>query len=117
MRRRTFDGRRRHPQPTLLRRFLRRIIGSVTFPKIELHVHLEGDVRAGTLLRIARRNGVSLPADSGEGLAALYEFRDFRHFIEVWELTTCALRTAADFRQEVIAYPTAQARPAPLDWE
>ena len=27
----------------------------MTFPKIELHVHLEGTVRAGTLLQIARR--------------------------------------------------------------
>jgi aminodeoxyfutalosine deaminase len=76
----------------------------VTFPKIELHVHLEGTVRAGTLLRIARRNDVSLPADSVEGLARLYEFRDFSHFIEVWELTTCALRTADDFRQVVVDY-------------
>jgi aminodeoxyfutalosine deaminase len=80
------------------------IIGSVTFPKIELHVHLEGTVRAGTLLQIARRNGVSLPADSVEGLADLYEFRDFSHFIEVWELTTCALRTADDFRRVVVDY-------------
>jgi len=46
------------------------IIGSVTFPKIELHVHLEGTIRARALLRIARRNGVPLPADSVEGLAA-----------------------------------------------
>jgi aminodeoxyfutalosine deaminase len=76
----------------------------VTFPKIELHVHLEGTVRAGTLLQIANRNGVSLPADSVEGLADLYEFRDFGHFIEVWELTTCALRTADDFRQVVVDY-------------
>ena len=76
----------------------------MTFPKIELHVHLEGTVRAATLLRIARRNGVSLPADSVEGLAGLYQFRDFKHFIEVWELTTCALRTADDFRQVVVDY-------------
>jgi hypothetical protein len=32
----------------------------VSYPKIELHVHLEGTVRAGTLLQIARRNGVAL---------------------------------------------------------
>jgi adenosine deaminase len=36
----------------------------VSYPKIELHVHLERTVRAGTLLQIARRNGVPLPADS-----------------------------------------------------
>ena len=48
------------------------MIGYVMFPKIELHVHLEGTVRAQTLLQMARRNGVSLPADSVEGLAGLY---------------------------------------------
>jgi len=73
-------------------------------PKIELHVHLEGTVRARTLLQIARRNGVALPADSVEGLAALYEFRDFAHFLEVWLLTTGALRTEQDFRQVVTDY-------------
>ena len=56
----------------------------MTFPKIELHVHLEGTVRARTLLQIAGRNGVPLPADTVEGLAALYEFRDFAHFLDVW---------------------------------
>ena len=76
----------------------------MTFPKIELHVHLEGTVRAGTLLQIAGRNGLPLPADTVEGLAALYEFRDFAHFLEVWLLTTGALRTEEDFRQVVVDY-------------
>jgi aminodeoxyfutalosine deaminase len=76
----------------------------VTFPKIELHVHLEGTVRPKTLLQIARRNDYPLPADTVEGLAALYEFRDFAHFIEVWVLTTNALQTEADFRQVVVDY-------------
>jgi aminodeoxyfutalosine deaminase len=76
----------------------------VTFPKIELHVHLEGTVRPRTLLQIARRNGVTLPADSEAGLAGLYEFRDFAHFIQTWDLTTGALRTEQDFRQVVVDY-------------
>lgn len=76
----------------------------MTFPKIELHVHLEGTVRARTLLQIAARNGVPLPADTVEGLAALYEFHDFAHFLEVWLLTTGALRTEEDFRQVVVGY-------------
>jgi aminodeoxyfutalosine deaminase len=45
----------------------------VTFPKIELHVHLEGTVQAATLLEIARRNDYALPADTIEGLASLYD--------------------------------------------
>ena len=70
------------------------------FPKIELHVHLEGTVRAHTLKQIAKRNAYALP----ESLDELYCFRDFRHFIEVWILTTNALQTAEDFRQMVVDY-------------
>jgi len=76
----------------------------VTYPKIELHVHLEGTVRPRTLLEIAKRNHYALPAETEEELAAIYDFRDFRHFIEVWVLTTNALRTADDFRQVVVDY-------------
>jgi aminodeoxyfutalosine deaminase len=76
----------------------------LTYPKIELHVHLEGTVRPSTLLEIARRNDVALPADTVEGLVDLYRFRDFAHFIEVWLMTTGALRTADDFRQVVVDY-------------
>ena len=76
----------------------------MSYPKIELHVHLEGTVRAATLLQIARRNDVPLPADSVEGLAGLYEFRDFAHFLQTWLLTTSALRTEQDFRQVVADY-------------
>jgi aminodeoxyfutalosine deaminase len=74
------------------------------YPKIELHVHLEGTVRAETLLEIARRNDYALPADTVDGLAELYEYRDFEHFIEVWILTTNALRTRDDFRRVVVDY-------------
>ena len=74
------------------------------YPKIELHVHLEGTVRPETLLEIARRNDYPLPADTVEDLAELYEFRDFEHFIEVWVLTTNALRTRDDFRRVVVDY-------------
>ena len=73
-------------------------------PKIELHVHLEGTVRPGALLRIARRNGVALPASTEAELAELYRFRDFPHFIQVWTMTTHALRTERDFREVVVAY-------------
>jgi aminodeoxyfutalosine deaminase len=69
-------------------------------PKIELHLHLEGTVRADTLRAIAKRNDYPLPDD----LESLYRFRDFAHFIEVWILTTNALQTAADFRQVVTDY-------------
>jgi aminodeoxyfutalosine deaminase len=73
---------------------------SAPFPKIELHVHLEGTVRADTLRAIAKRNDYPLPED----LESLYAFRDFRHFIEVFELSAGALQSYADFRQIVVEY-------------
>ncbi len=76
----------------------------MTFPKIELHVHLEGTVRAGTLLQIARRNDVLLPAATEADLLRLYEFTDFAHFLRVWQLTTGALRRDRDFRQILVDY-------------
>jgi aminodeoxyfutalosine deaminase len=75
-----------------------------SFPKIELHVHLEATVRPETLLEIARRNDFALPADTAEGIRDLYRYRDFDHFIEVWILTTNALQTADDFRRVVVDY-------------
>ena len=63
-------------------------------------MHLEGTVRADTLREIARRNDYALPED----LESLYRFRDFRHFIEVWILTTNALQTVDDFRRMVVDY-------------
>lgn len=73
-------------------------------PKIELHVHLEGTIRPHTLLEIARRNRLALPADTVEELADLYRFTSFHHFLEVWVLTTNCLRTAEDFAQVVVDY-------------
>ncbi|HZS31011.1 MAG TPA: adenosine deaminase [Gaiellaceae bacterium] len=70
------------------------------FPKIELHVHLEGTVRPDTLRAIAKRNEFALPDD----LEALYRFRDFAHFIEVFAFATGALRRYDDFREIVVAY-------------
>ena len=89
---------------------------SGAYPKIELHVHLEGTVRPRTLLEIARRNDYALPASTVEGLEALWEFRDFTHFIEVWILTTNALQKEEDFRQVVVDYAAEAASHGAVYW-
>ncbi len=66
-------------------------------PKVELHVHLEGSIRPATLLTLAKRNQVDLPANSVEELEAWYRFTDFDHFIEVYFAICNCLRTADDF--------------------
>lgn len=70
-------------------------------PKVELHVHLEGSVRPETLLKLAKRHHVALPADDMEGLRRWYAFRDFNHFIEIYMTISSCLRTAEDI--ELIA--------------
>jgi len=67
-------------------------------PKVELHVHLEGAIRPATLLQLAQRNGVRLPVQDEEELRDYYRFRDFGHFIAVYEMVTECLRTPDDYR-------------------
>jgi len=74
------------------------------FPKIELHVHLEATVQPRALLEIAHRNGFALPLQTVDDLVQLYRYKDFEHFLDLWQLTTSALQTEADFRQVVVAY-------------
>ena len=38
-------------------------------PKTDLHVHLDGSLRLSTMLSLAERQGVELPANTKEGLA------------------------------------------------
>lgn len=71
-------------------------------PKAELHVHLEGSIQPATLLTLARRNRVDLPAQSVEDLRRWFTFRDFGHFVEIYIAITRCLRSVDDY--ELIAY-------------
>jgi adenosine deaminase len=66
-------------------------------PKVELHVHLEGAIKPSTLLILAQRNNVSLPANSLSALQDWYRFSDFDHFIEVYFAICNCIRTPQDF--------------------
>lgn len=65
-------------------------------PKVELHVHLEGSIRPETLLKLARRHNVRLPADTVEGLRRWYTFTDFPHFVEIYVTISRCLKTPDD---------------------
>lgn len=66
-------------------------------PKVELHVHLEGSIRPATLLELARRNQVALPASTLDQLRDFYRFTDFAHFIDVYKVIIQCLQTPDDF--------------------
>ena len=80
-------------------------------PKAELHVHLEGSIRPRTLLQLAKRHRVSLPADTIEGLREWFRFRDFEHFVEIYLTCSQSLRDPEDFQlvaREFLAEQAAQ---------
>jgi adenosine deaminase len=70
-------------------------------PKVDLHVHLEGSMRAPTVVELAERYGVELPEGLREGR---YEFRDFRHFIDEWLAGLACLREPQDFRRIALEF-------------
>ena len=67
-------------------------------PKVELHCHIAGAVRATTLHEIAAANGVALPRPA----ETLYQWKDFYGFLEVLRLGALAVRRREDF--ERVAY-------------
>jgi len=71
-------------------------------PKAELHVHLEGTIQPRTLLELAARNDVRLPAATEAGLRRWFTYRDFDHFVEIYVTVTRCLRTVEDY--ELIVY-------------
>lgn len=76
----------------------------LSYPKIELHVHLEGSVSPAALIAAADRNGCTLPVRNEAELREFMAFRDFDHFIEAWFATTTVLRTERDYRELVVDY-------------
>lgn len=70
-------------------------------PKVELHVHIEGAAPPGFIRGLAREkkldiSGIFTP-DGG------YEFRDFWHFLDVYEAATSTLQTPEDYRRLTLA--------------
>jgi adenosine deaminase len=79
-------------------------------PKVELHVHLEGAIRPATLLRLAERRRIDLPATTEEGLRQWFRFRDFDHFLQIYLLCSRCLRDPEDFQLLVEDFVAEQAR-------
>jgi adenosine deaminase len=63
-------------------------------PKVELHCHFEGTVRAATFADLARKHDVSLPtADVGE----LYSYNTIVEFLEIFALVSSTIIDRDDF--------------------
>ncbi|MBP8253155.1 MAG: adenosine deaminase, partial [Herpetosiphon sp.] len=85
--------------PTLAE-FIRRM------PKAELHIHLEGSISPQTLLDLAIKNKISLPADDLAGVERMFQYKDFLGFLEVYRACARCLLHGEDF--ERVAYEMAR---------
>ena len=85
--------------PSLTQDVLRR------WPKVELHVHLDGSLRPATMLDLARAHGVPLPATTPDALARVVSGRGaqtLEAYLEKYALTLAVMQTAEAL--ERIAY-------------
>lgn len=66
-------------------------------PKTDLHCHLDGSLRLATILDLAERQGVRLPADTPEGLARAIHMgetcRSLEGYLTAFDVTLAVLQT------------------------
>ncbi len=66
-------------------------------PKTDLHCHLDGSLRLATLLDLAEKQGVRLPADTPEGVARALHMgercRNLEDYLSAFDVTLAVLQT------------------------
>ena len=70
-------------------------------PKIELHLHLEGAAPPAFIRGLAKRKNIDLSGLFTED--GSYKFRDFRHFLKVYEAAATTLQSPQDFHDLTLA--------------
>jgi aminodeoxyfutalosine deaminase len=94
-------------------------------PKVELHVHLVGSASVATVLELARRHPDGPVPRTADRLREFYAFRDFPHFIEVYQAVSGLLTepediadlvrgVARDLAAQNVRYVELQAAPYPF---
>lgn len=68
-------------------------------PKVELHLHLLGAIRPLTLLEFAQAAGIETGFDTQEEMKQFFQYRDFRHFIEVYTTIIDAITDESQFER------------------
>lgn len=79
-------------------------------PKVELHVHLEGATQPETLLKLAKKNGIELPATDLEGVKKWFQFENFDQFVQVYIACIECFRSGEDIELLAEEFAREQAR-------
>ena len=73
-------------------------------PKAELHIHIEGTLEPELMLKIAKRNGVSLRFSTVDDVRKAYTFSNLPSFLNVYYEATSILLREQDFYDVTRAY-------------
>ncbi len=72
-------------------------------PKTDLHCHLDGSLRLGTILELAERDGVPLAASTPEGLSRAIHMGErcdsLERYLEAFDITLAVLQTEDGLRR------------------
>ncbi|MDY6055375.1 MAG: adenosine deaminase [Micrococcus sp.] len=78
-------------------------IDLAALPKVSLHDHLDGGLRVGTVLELAREAGITPPAETVEELAAWFaehaNGESLEKYLETFALTTSVMQTREQLRR------------------
>src|SRR5947209_13571622 len=66
-------------------------------PVAELHVHIEGTLEPELLVRLAARNGISVPTLDVDELRAAYRFDSLQSFLNLYYANLLVLQVEQDF--------------------
>src|SRR5262245_21923507 len=79
-------------------------------PKTDLHVHLDGSLRLDTILDLAKRQGVPLPADSAEELRKIMHLGEnvgsLVEYLKAFDVTLAVMQTEESLYR--VAYELAE---------
>ena len=73
-------------------------------PKAELHLHIEGTLEPGLILKLAARNNIPVPFNPSAQAGASYRFSNLDGFLDIYFRSMAVLRTEEDFYDLTSAY-------------
>ncbi len=68
-----------------------------TLPKAELHLHIEGTLEPELMMKLAKRNSISIPYSSVEEIREAYEFDSLQSFLDIYYAGASVLLTKRGF--------------------
>jgi adenosine deaminase len=73
------------------------------FPKLDLHLHLDGAISVNTIFELAKERGIKLPSDNPEGLVpyvtADADISDVNEYLKKFEIPTAVLQDKPALRR------------------